>query len=436
VANASVPTTTYTYDANGNVTQAGGWSYVWDYLNRMLASGYNNSTTTYAYDATGARVLQTSTTSTTYYPSKFFSLASTTSGGTSWATSTNYIWLGDTLLATIDQKLYNDSATGTAIARYVHPDHLGSTNVVTDASGTIAQLLDYYPYGAARVSSTTFPTNEKRQYIGQLYDQGTGLNYLQARYYDSSRGQFVTQDPVFWEIGLTPDGQKALVDPQSLNSYAYANDNPITKKDPNGRQVWEELGLGDLAIIALRAMIVGGAVNTDAGIAANVGGNLLNKGQLKFDETPGQVTRDLGTGAILGVAGEAAGSVRVGTQLITNARMARLVKLAQQGAGAASASTAIDYANGQTDPSLLVADFTITTLSTIGAGKLVGPNVGRDVNSIFSPRFITGAQTARAANTEVVSSGSAAALWASFYSLQAAFNNYKATNPPSKTKKP
>ena len=65
-ANASVPTTTYAYDANGNLVQAGGWSYMWDYLNRMLASGFNNSTTTYAYDPAGNRVLQTSTTSTTY----------------------------------------------------------------------------------------------------------------------------------------------------------------------------------------------------------------------------------------------------------------------------------------------------------------------------------------------------------------------------------
>ena len=141
-----ISTTTYTYDANGNLIQAGGWSYVWDYLNRMLASGYNNSTTTYAYDATGARVLQTSTTSTSYYPSKYFSLASTTVGGASYATSTNYIWFGDTLLGTIDQKLYNGTATSTAIARYVHPDHLGSTNVVTDASGTSVS------------SSTTTPT--------------------------------------------------------------------------------------------------------------------------------------------------------------------------------------------------------------------------------------------------------------------------------------
>ena len=102
-ANASVPTTTYSYDANGNLVQAGGWNYVWDYLNRMLASGYNNSTTTYAYDPSGARVLQTSTTSTTYYPNKYYSFTSTKSGANTYATSTNYVFNGDTLLATIDQ---------------------------------------------------------------------------------------------------------------------------------------------------------------------------------------------------------------------------------------------------------------------------------------------------------------------------------------------
>jgi RHS repeat-associated protein len=229
VANANVATTTYTYDANGNVTQAGGWSYVWDYLNRMLTSGYNNSTTTYAYDATGVRVLQTSTTSTTYYPNKYFSLASTTSGGTSWATSTNYIWLGDTLLGTIDQKLYNSAATGSAITRYVPPDHLGSTNVVTDASGTVAQVLDYYPYGVARVSSSSYPTSEKRQYIGQLYDQGTGLNYLNARYYNPQQGQFISQDSAFI---YSPTSH--LRDPQGLNSYSYSRDNPITLLDTSG----------------------------------------------------------------------------------------------------------------------------------------------------------------------------------------------------------
>src|SRR6516164_8343178 len=193
-ANASVPTTTYTYDANGNLIQAGGWNYVWDYLNRVLASGYNNSTTTYAYDPSGARVLQTSTTSATYYPNKYYSFTSTKSGANTYATSTNYIWNGDTLLATIDQPMFNGTATGSPISRYIHPDHLGSTNAVTDQNGNLVQLIDYYPYGATRIATSTYPTNEKRQYIGQFSDAQTNLNYLNARYYEGQRGQFLSQD--------------------------------------------------------------------------------------------------------------------------------------------------------------------------------------------------------------------------------------------------
>jgi RHS repeat-associated protein len=199
----------------------------------MLASGYNNSTTTYAYDPSGARVLQTSTTSTTYYPNEYYSFTSTKIGANTYATSTNYVWNGDTLLATVDQPLYNGSATGSPITRFIRPDHLGSTNAVTDQNGSLVQLMDYYPYGATRIATSTYPTNEKRQYIGQFSDAQTNLNYLMSRYYDGQRGQFVSQDPVFWE---DPKGQD-LRNPQSLNSYSYANDNPITGKDTDGRQV-------------------------------------------------------------------------------------------------------------------------------------------------------------------------------------------------------
>jgi hypothetical protein len=103
------------------------------------------------------------------------------------------------------------------------------------------------------------------------------LNYFQARYYDSSRGQFVNEDPVFWEIGQTQDGRAALGNPQGLdlsrttgsasdltsafnsngntqtksnstsiwndylrdpqqqNVYGYSRDNPINYFDPTGR---------------------------------------------------------------------------------------------------------------------------------------------------------------------------------------------------------
>jgi len=80
-------------------------------------------------------------------------------------------------------------------------------------------------------------TNEKRKFIGQFSDD-TGLSYLNARYYNPNQGQFISQDPVFWELGITQAGRTALTNPQALNSYSYANDNPITGKDPNGREAY------------------------------------------------------------------------------------------------------------------------------------------------------------------------------------------------------
>jgi RHS repeat-associated protein len=174
------------------------------------------------------------TTSTSTYPFKFFSIASTTKSSTNYATSTEYVFNGDALLSTVDQKIVNGAASGAAAVRYVHPDHLGSTNVVTDQNQNLVQTLDFYPYGATRVSVST-STNEKRKWIDQFADD-SGLYYLNARFYNPNQGQFISQDPVFWELGLTNDGKTALTNPQAQNSYGYANDNPITGKDPNGRQ--------------------------------------------------------------------------------------------------------------------------------------------------------------------------------------------------------
>ena len=61
-------------------------------------------------------------------------------------------------------------------------------------------------------------------------DAGVVLALLQARYYDGSKGEFLSEDPVF----LGDPKQQVLTDPQSLNSYSYANDNPITTSDPKG----------------------------------------------------------------------------------------------------------------------------------------------------------------------------------------------------------
>src|SRR5215467_13617166 len=203
-------TTTFAYDNNGNVAQktvdGTTTTYVWDYANRLTALGVLGATTTYAYDWAGNRVSQTGTSTTFIYPFKWYSVASSTGSGAKYATTTDYVFNGDSLVATADQQTASGNATGTAKTRYVHPDHLGSTNVVTDENGNVVQTLDFYPYGSTRISVAT-STNEKRKFIGQFTDDST-LSYLNARYYESNRGQFTSEDLSF----LSAD-KALLVDP-------------------------------------------------------------------------------------------------------------------------------------------------------------------------------------------------------------------------------
>ncbi len=224
---------TYGYDNAGNLTSASSSTFTYDYANRLKTAVTNGTTTTNSYDHGVNRVTQVTGNTTTVYPSKYFSITSTKSGATTTATSTEYVYNGDTLIATIDQVMINGTATGSPITSFIYPDHLGSTNVVANSSGAVVQTLDYLPYGATRLNSGS--EKEARQYIGQFADDKTSLSYLNARHYDAARGQFTSQDPVFWELGLSKDGKDALLNPQAMNSYAYANDNPIAGKDPDGR---------------------------------------------------------------------------------------------------------------------------------------------------------------------------------------------------------
>jgi RHS repeat-associated protein len=151
-------------------------------------------------------------------------------------TSTEYIYTGNTLLATVDQKMVNGVNSGTATTTYIHPDNLGSTQVTSDKNGTLVQAFDYAPYGSVLSSTGTGVSVQGREYISQFSDN-SGLDYLNARYLNPAQGQFTTEDPVF----LGTPGQQNIKDPQSLNSYSYSDDNPITGEDPSGKNVKQTL---------------------------------------------------------------------------------------------------------------------------------------------------------------------------------------------------
>ena len=108
-------------------------------------------------------------------------------------------------------------------------DHLSGANVVLNSNSEVVETTDYYPFGKIRLDNKTTDFAEQRKYIGQEYDEDTGLNYLNARYYNSAIARFVSQDPVAL---ATPE--KFLQDPQQLNYYSYARNNPIVGSDPSG----------------------------------------------------------------------------------------------------------------------------------------------------------------------------------------------------------
>lgn len=276
---------TYSYDNNGNLISGPDSGYAWTYNNLVDSVTTGSTTASYGYDHASARVLKTTGSVSTRYPNRYFEATGTS--------TTKHIYLGDELVATV-----YGTGTSTATTTYVHGDHLGSTRFVTDSAGNTVQSLEYSAFGAQTANTQLDSRSQTNQYIGQDYDSESSLSYLNARYYEGSRGQFLSQDPVFWEIGQTPDGISVLSNPQLQNSYSYAGNNPITNKDPNGRHPGiiagaiggGIIGVGALAISdfatgqssgwnayagAAAGGAVGGAfIGSGAGIVALVGGGL------------------------------------------------------------------------------------------------------------------------------------------------------------------
>jgi len=229
VTSTSTGSLDYTYDNNGNLTNDETWTHAWDYNNRLVESDDGTTDVAYAYDQDGQRVKLDNGTVATLYPSKYYN--------TDGTTPIKHILTPDgQVIATV-------KGTGAgAVAYTVSTDHLTGSNVVTDSSGTVAELLDYYPYGSARIDDHV-SYNEQRKFTGQEYDSDTGLYYMNARYQNPTIGRFVSQDPVFLALGdngqikqLTQQElRQILSDPQNLNSYSYGRNNPLSYQDPNGQ---------------------------------------------------------------------------------------------------------------------------------------------------------------------------------------------------------
>jgi len=212
-------TTSYPIAGNGNKVTS--WSYMGgdiysdgvrtytrDEFDRLAAVTRAGQTVgQYRYDALDRRVYKSTSQGATYF---VYAPSGQLLYEQSAQRTVNYVWMAGRLVGI---------SINHGALQSVHTDWLGRPELVTGASS---------PTVTWRASNAVYDRKVTLDNIGglnvflpgQYYDSESDLYYNWHRYYDSGTGRYVQSDP----IGLRG----------GVNTYAYANGNPLLRSDPTG----------------------------------------------------------------------------------------------------------------------------------------------------------------------------------------------------------
>jgi RHS repeat-associated protein len=136
------------------------------------------------------------------------------------------LWVFDLNSYALLNRVYFGASAGQPLA-----DHFGTARVVTNASGTVQDDSDFYPYAGERVVSSSSGNHYK--FTGKERDSESGLDDFGARYYSSQYGRFMIPD---WAAKATSVPYADFGNPQTLNLYAIVHNNPESLADLDGHQ--------------------------------------------------------------------------------------------------------------------------------------------------------------------------------------------------------
>ncbi len=196
---------TYTWDNNGNLLSDGTRTFQYDTADRLTQVVSGTTTSVFAYNGLGDRLRQTvNGVPTNYTLDLNAGLTQVLADGTS-----TYLYG----IGRIAQQQTN--------MQYFGADGLGSVRQLYNSNGQIIANHRYDPFGNT-ISQSGVGTSSYG-FTGEQTD-GTGLEFLRARYYDPITGRFISRDP--WPGDASRPG--------TLNGWNYAAGNPVTFADPSG----------------------------------------------------------------------------------------------------------------------------------------------------------------------------------------------------------
>lgn len=126
-------------------------------------------------------------------------------------------------------------ADPTLEVRYYHQDHLGSSSVMTDATGQLVNESTFYPFGHPRNEHEPRNVKEAYGFTQKERDGESGLSYFEARFLVAFASRFIIVDPLYRVFDEQRTGN-----PQRFNQYSYCSNRPLVVRDPTGRDEVED----------------------------------------------------------------------------------------------------------------------------------------------------------------------------------------------------
>ena len=137
---------------------------------------------------------------------------------------------------------YQDGVVAYTTDTNGNKDIQGSTSSLVKEDGSADAIYQYTDFGETMIQGYDQAKNEVC-YTGGIYDQSTGLYYLNARYYNPEDGRFMTEDSYRGEI----------MNPETGHLYVYCANNLVNYVDPSGH-------FAAAMYTVIKLVLVGGAV--------------------------------------------------------------------------------------------------------------------------------------------------------------------------------